>query len=89
MFSVSSRNKILAIVVKIYESVNIKLFLSSISLISLICSKYIFHEMNGVSLVDYLYRYFVKLFSCIWESLIDLLLNRLLFLNKSSDDTPI
>ena len=45
--------------------------------------------MNGGSLVDYLYRYFVKLFICIWESLIDLLLNRLLFLNKSSDNIPI
>lgn len=87
MSRISSKNEILAIVVKIYKSVYIKLFLSNISLISLICSKYIFHEMNRGSLVDYLYRYFVKLFICIWESSIDLLLNRLLFLNKSSDTT--
>ena len=40
--------------------------------------------MNGGSLVDYLYRYFVKLFICIWESLTDLLVN-----HKSSDNTPI
>lgn len=94
MSRISSKNEILAIVVKIYKSVYIKLFLSNISLISLICSKYIFHDMDGFSLLDHLCRYFVKLFICIWESLVDFALNQLricfqLFLHKSSDNFPI